>query len=262
MKGVTDLMRRPFVAGNWKMNLTLAEARQLVGGLRERVAGRPPLDLAICPSFVLLFPVSEAIKGSPFALGAQDVYFQDKGAFTGEVSPAMLVDAGCTYVIIGHSERRHVIGETGDLLARKVRAAQKAGLHVIYCVGEKLEEREGNRTEVVLGRQIDEVFGPDVDLSRLTVAYEPVWAIGTGRNATPAQAQEAHRFIRNRLARVYNEGLAGQVRIQYGGSVTAANAGELMSQPDVDGALVGGASLKADEFAKIIEATIAAKGLK
>lgn len=255
-------MRRPFVAGNWKMNLNLAEARALVSGLRERVAVDAPVDLALCPPFVYLLAVGKEIEGSPFRLGAQNVYFQEKGAFTGEVAPAMLKDAGCTYVIIGHSERRHILGETGDMLARKVRAAQKAGLHVIYCVGEKLDEREANQTEAVLARQVDEVFGADVDLRGVTVAYEPVWAIGTGRTATPAQAQDAHAFIRNRLAGVYNAGLAAELRIQYGGSVTAANAGELMAQPDVDGALVGGASLKADDFARIIEATIQAKGRK
>jgi len=254
-------MRRPFVAGNWKMNLNWEQARQLVADLKAKVRPDPPLDLAVCPPFVYLIPVGREIQGSPFRLGAQNVYFQEKGAFTGEIAPSMLKDAGCTYVIIGHSERRHILGETGDLLAKKVRAAQKAGLHVIYCVGEKLDEREANRTEDVLARQIDEVFGPDVSPTDITVAYEPVWAIGTGRNATPQQAQEAHRFIRMRLARVYNDGLASGLRIQYGGSVTAANARDLMSQPDVDGALVGGASLKADEFSRIIEATIAAKNL-
>ncbi len=255
-------MRRPFVAGNWKMNLTLAEAKSLIAGLREKVATGAPLDLAVCPSFHLLLSVSKEIEGSPFKLGAQNVYFQDKGAFTGEIAPFMLKDAGCMYVIIGHSERRHVLGETGDLLAKKVRAAQKADLHVIYCVGEKLNERQGGQTEAVLDRQIAEVFGPDVDLNGVTIAYEPVWAIGTGQTATPAQAQDAHAFIRNRIASLYNTGLAAALRIQYGGSVTAANAKELMSQPDVDGALVGGASLKADDFARIIQGTIDGKGLR
>ncbi len=255
-------MRRPFVAGNWKMNLNLAEARALVSGLKARVGGNSPIDLAVCPPFVYLFPIAREIEGSPLKLGAQNLYIQEKGAFTGEIAPAMLKDAGCTYVIIGHSERRHILGETGDMLNKKVRAAQKAGLHVIYCVGEKLDEREMGRTEAVLAGQIDEVFGPDVDLGNLTVAYEPVWAIGTGRTATPEQAQEAHAFIRNRLSSMYNTGLAAALRIQYGGSVTAANARELMSKPDVDGALVGGASLKVDDFARIIEATIEAKGLR
>ncbi len=255
-------MRRPFVAANWKMNLTLAEAKALVAGLRERVPSGAPIDLAVCPSFHLLFPIGKEIEGSPFKLGAQNVYFQEKGAFTGEIAPFMLKDAGCAYVIIGHSERRHILGETGDLLARKLRAAQKAGLHVIYCVGEKLDERQAGQTEAVLDRQIAEVFGPDVELTGVTIAYEPVWAIGTGQTATPVQAQEAHAFIRNRMASMYNTGLAASLRIQYGGSVTAANAKELMSQPDVDGALVGGASLKADDFARIIEGTIEAKGLR
>ncbi|MBN1490747.1 MAG: triose-phosphate isomerase, partial [Phycisphaerae bacterium] len=253
--------RRPFVAGNWKMNMTRAQAAELIAGLRQRVAGKPPIDLAVCPSFVCLVSVAEAIKGSAFKLGAQNMHFEANGAFTGEISAEMLLDVGCKYVIIGHSERRHVFGEPGELLAKKVRTAQKAGLHVIYCVGEKLDERERGQTEAVLERQINEVFGPDVALGELTVAYEPVWAIGTGHVATPAQAQEAHRFIRSRLASVYNEGLASALRIQYGGSVKASNAKELMSQPDVDGALVGGAALKADDFAGIIEATVAAKGL-
>jgi triosephosphate isomerase len=254
-------MRRPFVAGNWKMNLTLREAKELIEGLKAKVAGAPPLDLAVCPSYVLLFPVRDLVAGSAFRLGAQNVYFEAKGAFTGEVSTAMLKDAGCTYVILGHSERRHVFGETGELLAKKVRAAQKAGLHVIYCVGETLTERESGRTEAVLARQIEEVFGPDVNLAELTVAYEPVWAIGTGRNATPAQAQEAHAFLRGKLASVYNARLASSLRIQYGGSVKASNAKEIMAQPDVDGALVGGASLTADEFAGIIRGTLEAKCL-
>ncbi|HOW17825.1 MAG TPA: triose-phosphate isomerase [Phycisphaerae bacterium] len=255
-------MRRPFVAGNWKMNLNLAEAQALANGLKQRISSGVPVDLALCPPFVYLLAVGQTIQGSAFKLGAQNVYFQEKGAFTGEISPGMLKDVGCTYVIIGHSERRHILGENGETLARKVRAAQKAGLHVIYCVGEKLDERETGQTEAVLARQIDEVFGPDVDLAGLTIAYEPVWAIGTGHTATPAQAQEAHAFIRNRLTTMYNKGLAAGLRIQYGGSVTAANARELMSQADVDGALVGGASLKVDDFAKIIEATMAAKGLR
>jgi len=255
-------MRRPFVAGNWKMNLNLAEAQALATGLKQRIPPGVPVDLALCPPFVYLLAVGQSIQGSAFKLGAQNVYFQEKGAFTGEISPGMLTDTGCTYVIIGHSERRHILGESGEALARKVRAAQKAGLHVIYCVGEKLDERETGQTEAVLARQIDEVFGPDVDLAGVTIAYEPVWAIGTGHTATPAQAQEAHAFIRNRLATMYNKGLAAELRIQFGGSVTAANARELMSQADVDGALVGGASLKVDDFAKIIEATMAAKGLR
>jgi triosephosphate isomerase len=254
-------MGRPFVAGNWKMNLTRVEAEKLIRALRDRLGGDTPIDVGVCPPFPLLFPVAEAIKGSQIALGAQDVYFEEKGAFTGEVSPRQLLDAGCTCVIVGHSERRHVLGEPGALLAKKARAAQKAGLHVIYCVGETLAEREADQTEAVLERQIQDVFGPDVDLAGVTVAYEPVWAIGTGKNATAGQAQEAHAFIRNRLSKVYNTGLASALRIQYGGSVKPSNAKELMAQPDVDGALVGGASLDADDFAGIIEATIEAKGL-
>lgn len=254
-------MRRPFVAGNWKMNLTTPEAKKLMDGLKAQVGASSPIDLAVCPAYTMLFPVGQMIAGSPFKLGAQNCYFEAKGAFTGEVSTDMLKDAGCTYVIIGHSERRHVFGETGDMLAKKVRVAQKAGFHVIYCVGELLADRDAGRTEAILDQQINEVFGPDVDLKNLTVAYEPVWAIGTGRTATPAQAQEAHAFIRARLSSMYNKELASSLRIQYGGSVKASNAKEIMSQPDVDGALVGGASLIVDDFVGIIRGTIEAKGL-
>src|SRR5262249_39454036 len=202
--------------------------------------------------------VADVLKGSPVALGAQDVYPGSDGAFTGEVNAAMLIDAGCTYVIVGHSERRHVIGEKDALLNEKVRSAVQAGLHVIFCVGEKLEERDANKTEAVLDNQL--TWGlkdiPAEYVPRLVVAYEPVWAIGTGRNATPEQAQHAHNFIRWRFSQLFSAAAAEALVIQYGGSVKPENAGSLMSQRDVDGALVGGASLQADSFMKIVRAAI------
>jgi triosephosphate isomerase len=255
-------MRRKYVAGNWKMNLNLAEARELIEGIRSKFPSAPPVDLAVFPPYVLLFPMAKALAGSTIKLGGQNCYFELKGAFTGEISPLMLKDTGCQAVIIGHSERRHVFGEPGDLLKKKVQAALGAGLEVIYCIGETLDEREAGQTEAVLARQISEVLGPDVALDNITLAYEPVWAIGTGRTATSAQAQEAHAFVRQEIEKRYNGSSAQTVRIQYGGSVKADNARELMSQPDVDGVLVGGASLKADEFVGIINGAVAASGLK
>ncbi len=241
------------------MNLNLAKAQALVEGLKAKVSPDVPVDLAVFPPFTLLLPMAEALMGSPIRLGAQNCYCEAEGAFTGEVSPCMLLDAGCESVIIGHSERRHIIGENGALLKKKVVAALGAGLRVIYCVGEKLDEREAGRTEAVLHQQIHEVLGSDVNLANVVIAYEPVWAIGTGKTATPAQAQEAHAYIRQEIAKLYNNQAATSLRIQYGGSVKASNARELMSQPDVDGALVGGASLKTEEFVGIIEGAVAAR---
>lgn len=247
-------MRRKYVAGNWKMNLTLAESRELIEQIKAGLPEAPSVDVAVFPSFVLLFPMAKALAGSPITFGAQNCYFEPSGAFTGEISPQMIVDAGARSVIIGHSERRHILGETGEMLRKKVSAALAAGLDVIYCVGEQLEEREAGQTEAVLKRQVQEVLGAEVPLDRVTIAYEPVWAIGTGRTATPDQAQAAHALIREEIGRLYNSQVAAGLRIQYGGSVKASNAGELMGQADVDGALVGGASLKADEFLGIIKA--------
>jgi triosephosphate isomerase len=194
------------------------------------------------------------IEGTAIKLGAQNVHFEPQGAYTGEVSAPMLVDAGCNYVIIGHSERRQHFGEPNDLLAKKVRAAMSAGLKVIYCVGETLEQREAGQTQDVAAQQLEQVIGSDLDPAKLTVAYEPVWAIGTGRTATPGQAQEVHAFIRGWLGRTFGGGVADGLIIQYGGSVKPGNAAELMACPDVDGALVGGACLVAEDFAAIIRA--------
>jgi len=256
-------MRRPFVAGNWKMNLNLASARQLVVALRGQLPPDPPVDVAVCPPYPYLLAVADALDGSFVKLGAQNVYFADNGAFTGEVSTQMLLDVRCTYAIIGHSERRHTIGQGEDdqMLNRKCKSALAAGLVPIFCIGEKLEQRDSGQTETVLERQLrGGLVGIDAEqLGRMVIAYEPVWAIGTGKNATPQQAQEAHSFIRNLIGRLYSPEVAGLIRIQYGGSVKPDNAEELMAQPDVDGALVGGASLKVEQFVPIIEATIRTK---
>jgi triosephosphate isomerase len=252
-------MRRKYVAGNWKMNLTLAEARALIDGLKAKLPANPAVDIGVFPPFPLLFPIAKALDGTPIKFGAQNCYFESKGAFTGEVSPQQVKDTGATAVLIGHSERRHIFKEDNALLKKKVVAALGAGLEVIYCIGELLEERDAGRMEAVLDAQLTEVLGGDVSLDRIVIAYEPVWAIGTGRTATPAQAQEAHAFTRQKIAKLYNSGAADTIRIQYGGSVKADNARELMSQPDVDGVLVGGASLKAEEFLGIINGALAAK---
>lgn len=264
-------MRRPLVAGNWKMNLDLASARELVAAAARKIGADETVETAICPTFVYLFPMAKAVAGTPIRLGAQDAYFEPSGAFTGEVSVAMIRETGCTYCILGHSERRHTIGparpeggvfgEDDAFVNRKVRAVISGGLTPILCIGETLAQREAGRTESVLERQIegglDEINADAV--RRVVIAYEPVWAIGTGQNATAEQAQAAHAFIRGELAKRCGGEAAQSVRILYGGSVKAGNAFELMSGSDVDGALVGGASLKADEFCGIIEATRRAK---
>lgn len=250
-------MRRKFIAGNWKMNLTLAGSRALAAAVAEEVQRtQPPIDVAVCPAFPYLLPVKEALGTSGVQLGAQNAYHQPPGAFTGEVALEMLQDVGCRWVILGHSERRQFLGETDRLINEKVRAARAKGLGVILCVGEQLAERQAGHTEAVLEQQLSGCFA-QVEaelLGDLVVAYEPVWAIGTGVTATPEQAEAAHQFIRSWLSSRYNSALAAMVRIQYGGSVKPDNAAELLAQPNVDGALVGGASLKADQFLPILRA--------
>lgn len=255
-------MRRPFVAGNWKMNLNRAQATDLVAGIK---AGLNPeversVDIAVCPPAVYLYPVAEAIAQSPIALGAQDVYHEPSGAFTGEISAAMLKDAGVRYVIIGHSERRHTIGHLEDdrMINLKLRAARAAGLIPILCVGETLAEREAGHTLDVLTFQLRAaLIGVELAAgSDLVIAYEPVWAIGTGHHATPERAQEAHAHLRRQLREAAGP-LADEIRILYGGSVKPDNAGGLFAQPDVDGGLIGGASLKADAFLGIVAAGLA-----
>jgi len=250
-------MRKKFIAGNWKMNLDRAGAAALAAGLKEKLAGGSALntvDVALCPPFVYLCDVQSILAGTKIGLGAQDVYFEANGAFTGEISTAMLKDVGCRYVILGQSERRHVIGENDDLINRKLRAALTAGLDPILCIGELLLERENNKTNAVLEKQLRAGLAnlSAGDMKKVTIAYEPVWAIGTGKTASPAQAQEAHAFSRKILHDLFGEPTAQATRIQYGGSVKASNAAELMCQADVDGVLVGGASLKVDEFLGII----------
>ncbi len=254
-------MRKKFVAGNWKMNLNASEAQSLAAELKEQFEmceNADTIDVAVCPPFVYLSSVTAALKGSAIASGAQNMYFEGNGAYTGEISVEMLKDVGCQYVIVGHSERRHVIGETDELINKKLHAALANGLKPILCVGELLEEREKGQTEAVIERHLREGLknvGKE-QMANVTVAYEPVWAIGTGKTATPAQAQETHKFARKILADMFDNETAQAARIQYGGSVKPSNAAELMSQPDVDGALVGGASLKADDFMGIIKGSI------
>ncbi len=253
-------MRKPFVAGNWKMNTnshsSVELAKRIVSGSVE--VPSESVTIAVCPPFVYLDAVTRALAASNVAVGAQDVYFEPDGAFTGEISASMLKDIGCTYCLCGHSERRHVIGETDKLINKKVAAAISGGLLPILCVGELLSERKASQTNDVVARQLKEGLAglSGEKLAAVTIAYEPVWAIGTGITATPDQAQEAHDFIRKLLGRMYDKQLAEETRILYGGSVKPGNAGELMGQPDIDGLLVGGASLKADDFLGIIEAAI------
>jgi len=259
-------MRRPMVAGNWKMNLDLARGRELVSGIRASLDAEPigdRVDVAVCPPAVYLVPLAEALQGGRIELGAQDVYFEAQGAFTGEVSAAMVADVGCKYVIIGHSERRHTIGHLEDdrMINLKLHAARHAGLVPILCVGELLGERKAGQTFDVLRYQLSAgLVGVELkDAGELVVAYEPVWAIGTGETATPEQAQEAHAYVRVELRKHVGE-LAHEVRILYGGSVKPGNARTLMQQADVDGGLIGGASLKADSFVGIVQAALEAGG--
>ncbi len=253
-------MRKPFAAGNWKMNTNSKTGVALANSLAEgasNVAGKD-VTVAVCPPFVYLQSIVKALHNSNIAVGAQDLYFESDGAFTGEISVAMLKDIGCTYCLCGHSERRHVIGETDEIVNKKVIAAINGGLLPILCVGELLEERKAGKTNEVVTRHIEKGLAGlnNEKVQAVTIAYEPVWAIGTGLTATPEQAQEVHKFIRNLLGKMYGEKIAGEMRILYGGSVKASNTAELMAKPDVDGVLVGGASLKAEDFLGIIKASI------
>ncbi|WP_018077372.1 triose-phosphate isomerase [Thiobacillus denitrificans] len=245
-------MRKKLVAGNWKMHGNLAENAALLSALKPALAG---IEAVVCVPFPYLAQAQAALSGSSIAWGAQNVSEQAKGAFTGEVSAAMLLDFGCRYVIVGHSERRSLYGETDELVASKYMAAQSAGLTPILCVGESLAERESGVTEAVVARQLDAVIkvAGVTSLTGAVVAYEPVWAIGTGKTATPEQAQAVHAFIRGKIAAL-DASVAEGLVIQYGGSVKAANAAELMAQPDIDGGLIGGASLVAGEFIAICQA--------
>ncbi|MBN1780803.1 triose-phosphate isomerase [bacterium] len=251
-------MRKPFIAGNWKMHTSEAEAEKLIGELKPLVKQLQNVDIAVCPPYVYLHKSVYLTGESNIFVGAQNCYMESKGAFTGEIAPEMLKDIGCKFVILGHSERRHIFGETDEMINLKVKKTLAADLDVILCVGELLEEREAGHTESVVESQLTgglkDLTG--TDMARITIAYEPVWAIGTGKTATPDQAQEVHAFIRKWLAAHKGAAVAEACRIQYGGSVKPENAGELLGQSDIDGALVGGASLKADSFAAIVQAAV------
>lgn len=247
-------MRRPIIVGNWKMHKTIAEAVALVKALRSSVVDIDGVDIGVAPPFTALSAVAEALQGSPIVVAAQNMHWEPQGAYTGEVSATMLTDVGCRRVIIGHSERRQFFGETDATVNRKLKAALSTQLDPIMCVGETLDQREANATFGILEQQIRQGFAeiPAENVPRVVIAYEPIWAIGTGKTATPDQAQEVHAFLRNLLGVLYGKTLADQVRIQYGGSVNAGNIQTLMLQPDVDGALVGGASLEAASFVQIV----------
>ncbi len=247
-------MRKPFLAGNWKMYKTVPEAVALARALVEKVGQYEKVDITVCPNALALGAVAEAVKGSRISVGAQHMHWEDEGAFTGEVSARMILSAGAKLAIIGHSERRHIFGETDEMVNRKLKAALAAGLSPIVCVGETLDQREKGITDEVVSRQLEgglKGVGKD-ELPKLTIAYEPVWAIGTGKTATPDMAQKVHALIRRLLADSHGEGFAQAVRVQYGGSVKPANVASLMEMPDIDGALVGGASLDAESFSKIV----------
>lgn len=247
-------MRKPIVAGNWKMNKTIAEAVELASDIRRELAECREVEVVLCPPFTALKAVGDVIAGTHIDLGAQNMHWEMSGAFTGEISAAMLRELYCHYVIIGHSERRQYFGETDETVNKKTRAAHAANLKPIVCVGETLQERESGRTFEVVERQVRAALAglSTRELTETVIAYEPVWAIGTGKNATPAQAQEVHAFIRAMLRQMADDAIAQAVRIQYGGSVKPSNARDLFGQPDIDGGLIGGASLEARSFVEIV----------
>ena len=249
-------MRKKIIAANWKMNKDVNETSEFVYAFRNEMKDyNGPVEVVICPPFIALDAAAELLRESDFKLGAQNLHYENDGAFTGEISASMLKSIGVQYVIVGHSERRQFFGETDEIVAKKVKKALASDLRVILCVGESLAERDGGVMEKVLERQIKAALAglTEQQLTSLVVAYEPIWAIGTGRNATPQQAEDAHAFIRKTVSGMLGKDAAAALTIQYGGSVKPDNAAELLSQPDVDGALVGGASLKADSFAKIVK---------
>ncbi|MFC1864471.1 triose-phosphate isomerase [Chloroflexota bacterium] len=247
-------MRIPMIAGNWKMNTTMSEAAELVSEMRTELDKIDNVEKVICPPFISLATVNELVKGSSIRLGAQNLYFEEKGAYTGEISPLMLTDL-CEFVIIGHSERRQYFNETGEVVNKKVQAALKVGIKPILCIGEKLEENEAGRTEEVVTGQLKSSLAGIEKPGGLVLAYEPIWAIGTGKSATGKQANETVGLIRRTIDQLYGGEVAQEVRILYGGSVTADNIAEFMEQFDIDGALVGGASLKSNQFLSIVKRT-------
>jgi triosephosphate isomerase len=245
-------MRKPLIAGNWKMNKTSTEAKVFVQELLKVLPIKIDIEILICPPFTALSIVADMVKNTQVKIGAQNMHWETKGAFTGEISSEFLKDIGCEYVILGHSERRQYFGETEELVNKKFQAALAMNLKPIICIGEHLAERETNQTFDIIQRQLQGCFANVSNIENAVVAYEPVWAIGTGKTATPEQAQEVHKYIRNFIDDNYNKDTAHKIRILYGGSVTPDNIAILMKQPDIDGALVGGASLKADSFLKLI----------
>lgn len=255
-------MRKPIIAGNWKMNMTAEEAIALSNGIKRSVYKIDDVEIVLAPPFTSLSDVKDIITDTNISLAAQNMYWEKIGAFTGEISPAMVKSAGCKYVIIGHSERRAYFGETNETVNRKVKAALKEGLLAIMCVGEKLEERESGKAFDVISEHVEKglIDVENNEILNVVIAYEPVWAIGTGKNATPDQAQEAHKFIRDLLTKKYGRESANGIRIQYGGSVKPGNIESLIAEKDIDGALVGGASLKPDSFSEMIK--IASKAIK
>lgn len=251
-------MRVPFIAGNWKMNMLRESSLALIEGLLAQLPKNDQVEVAVCPPSVYLDAVAGALRGSRIGVGGQNMYHEKEGAFTGELSGQMLLDVGCKYVILGHSERRQFFGETDQSVNQKVKAALGVGLTPIVCVGETLAQREANETNQVIDQQCRGSLAglSNEQAAKLVIAYEPVWAIGTGKTATPQQAEEVHAHIRQLLSELFGKATADGLRIQYGGSVKADNAAELLRQPNIDGALVGGASLKADGFAAIVKAAV------
>ena len=254
------MARKVFIAGNWNMNKTAAEAKALCEELKASCAQfGDKVEIAVCPTFTSLTTAVEVLKGSNVKVGAQNIHWADNGAFTGEISGAMLKEIGVEYVIIGHSERRQYFGETDETVNKRMQAALANGLKPILCIGETLEEREGNKTEAVLEQQLKGAFADicECKMDQITIAYEPVWAIGTGKTATPEMAEETHAFIRKTIAALYNEAIADAMVIQYGGSMKPENAQALVAQADIDGGLIGGAALKADSFTALVTNAIA-----
>ena len=247
-------MRIPLISGNWKMNLTREEAKDLAQKIKDGIDLTLKHEVLLAPSFTNLETVKKVIKETKILLAAQNMFWEEKGAFTGEVSPIQLKDIGCNYVIIGHSERRNIFGETDEIINKKIKSALKNEINVIMCIGETLTERETGKTYEVLGKQLENGL-KEIDknsISKIVIAYEPVWAIGTGKTATPTQAEEAHMFIREKIKDLYDRDISDKIRILYGGSVKAENIDDLMAQKNIDGVLVGGESLKADKFLRII----------
>ncbi|MFA7074663.1 MAG: triose-phosphate isomerase [Endomicrobiaceae bacterium] len=247
-------MRRPLMAGNWKMHKTIPEAIAMVKELKSKIADVKDVDVLLCPTFTALYALANELKGSNIKIGAQNLFWEPKGAFTGEIAANMIVDAGCSYVIIGHSERRQYFGETDETVNKRIKAALNAGLFPIVCVGETLNERESNVTFKVIEKQVRDGIKELTaeESAKIVIAYEPVWAIGTGKTATPEQAQEVHEFIRKVYSEMYGSAAEG-TRILYGGSVKPDNVAELMKKADIDGGLVGGASLEASSFEKLVK---------